>query len=606
MTVSQLRVRVHGRDKILKNLFVSVDNLPGRGRCVFGIIKRRLMKEHSKSGLFKSLFGGRRPVPVRAKLPLYIPVVSRPDRPQDEVETLLDGLLRLDHPPVVLFMEAARLLDRLNPLPLAPEQRLRVTNMILSEVNDAFGALFPRFVDQGSGVPETREQRDGISHGVRAVELLAISYKLAFQQDYAGLGDEPARKERLGIVTLRIMELIRVEQLLRAFRYQQLPRHAWRDCNQLFFSASAYADVRVTHVLKLRIFNSATLPPRGLFPEMGSIEQLYLSIQVTGLLDVISWPTHLMYIVDRYLASLDPTLLTQRETDQELDQGQVIIYRNQGVPPRFERSKDELGDAVRVDLRPLLERAAADRLALQRATDGNKVSEALRHLGENERLPVLDLLLHKLSPQQRREPRRAVFEARDAQVHGGFDGVYRFLRSRGTANGQGVGGDAPSDGLSMQSVLSNGGDAGMPRWIVANESDGGVQLRIQESQYAMPLHVGRLVAYSLAIDDAAKVGYVTRLQRVGDGEVEVAIARLRDSAAAVVVEELDSTDQHTLPAVLIHDPAGKLHLLCDYRQRIMTGDRLAVFANGNTYTGAVGEISLSKPEFVMFRLHTAD
>src|SRR3569623_270780 len=417
------------------------------------------MKEHSNSGLFKSLFGGRRPVPVRAKLPLYIPVVSRPDRPQDEVETLLDGLLRLDHPPVVLFMEAARLLDRLNPLPLAPEQRLRVTNMILSEVNDAFGALFPRFVDQGSGVPETREQRAGISHGVRAVELLAISYKLAFQQDYAGLGDEPARKERLGIVTLRIMELIRVEQLLRAFRYQQLPRHAWRDCNQLFFSASAYADVRVTHVLKLRIFNSATLPPRGLFPEMGSIEQLYLSIQVTGLLDVISWPTHLMYIVDRYLASLDPTLLTQRETDQELDQGQVIIYRNQGVPPRFERSKDELGDAVRVDLRPLLERAAADRLALQ---------------------------------------------------------------------------------------------------------------------------------------------------RVGDGEVEVAIARLRDSAAAVVVEELDSTDQHTLPAVLIHDPAGKLHLLCDYRQRIMTGDRLAVFANGNTYTGAVGEISLSKPEFVMFRLHTAD
>jgi len=158
----------------------------------------------------------------------------------------------------------------------------------------------------------------------------------------------------------------------------------------------------------------------------------------------------------------------------------------------------------------------------------------------------------------------------------------------------------------MQSVLSNGGDAGMPRWIVANESDGGVQLRIQESQYAMPLHVGRLVAYSLAIDDVAKVGYVTRLQRVGDGEVEVAIARLRESAAAVVVEELDSTDQHTLPAVLIHDPAGKLHLLCDYRQRIMTGDRLAVFANGDTYTGAVGENSLSKPEFVMFRLHTAD
>src|SRR3569623_2794535 len=66
-----------------------------------GIIKRRLMKEHSKSGLFKSLFGGRRPVPVRAKLPLNIHVVSRPDRPQDEaVATLLEGVWRLDRPPV--------------------------------------------------------------------------------------------------------------------------------------------------------------------------------------------------------------------------------------------------------------------------------------------------------------------------------------------------------------------------------------------------------------------------------------------------------------------------------------------------------------------------
>src|SRR3569623_3139870 len=74
-----------------------------------GIIKRRLMKEHAISGLFKSLFGGRRPVPVRAKLPLYIPVVSRPDRPQDEVETLLDGLLRHAQHPLVLYMEAARL-----------------------------------------------------------------------------------------------------------------------------------------------------------------------------------------------------------------------------------------------------------------------------------------------------------------------------------------------------------------------------------------------------------------------------------------------------------------------------------------------------------------
>src|SRR3569832_1850920 len=117
------------------------------------------MKE-PKPGLLKSLFGGRRRAPARAKLPLYIPVASRPDRQLSlDTEGLIDGLLRHDYSPVTLFIEIARLLDKITPLALAAEQRARASHILLSEMNNARGAVFPRGVGRGGGGPGARERR---------------------------------------------------------------------------------------------------------------------------------------------------------------------------------------------------------------------------------------------------------------------------------------------------------------------------------------------------------------------------------------------------------------------------------------------------------------
>src|SRR3569832_1170492 len=108
----------------------------------------------------------------------------------------------------------------------------------------------------------------------------------------------------------------------------------------------------------------------------------------------------------------------------------------------------------------------------------------------------------------------------------------------------------------------------------------------------MPLHVGLLVAYTFVSDDPPKLGYIVRLQRVGVREEEVAIARLRETVTAVVVEELDSAEQHTLPALLIRDSAGDLHLLCDRIFDVKPGDHLVVVAVGLTLAGVAGEVRM--------------
>src|SRR3569832_2497865 len=113
------------------------------------------MKE-PKPGLLKSLFGGRRRAPARAKLPLYIPVASRPDRQLSlDTEGLIDGLLRHDYSPVTLIIEIARLLDKIIPLALAAEQLARASRGRRGGGGGARGAGGPRGGGRGGGGPET-------------------------------------------------------------------------------------------------------------------------------------------------------------------------------------------------------------------------------------------------------------------------------------------------------------------------------------------------------------------------------------------------------------------------------------------------------------------
>src|SRR3569833_3466461 len=83
-------------------------------------------------------------------------------------------------------------------------------------------------------------------------------------------------------------------------------------------------------------------------------------------------------------------------------------------------------------------------------------------------------------------------------------------------------------------ILAGSGDTAPSRWIVANESEGGVQFRIHETQYALPLHVGRLVAYTFATVDPPKLGYIGRRRRGGGRGGGGAGARRRGAGAAGV------------------------------------------------------------------------
>lgn len=574
------------------------------------------MNLSEKQGFFKSLFGGGRKEATRPPVPLYIPIpVSKAEKePLPNIEAMWNQVTQRQLGSLLLLQEINRYLDKVNPLPLPDEQRFRMSNILLAEVGEAISRLFSRFYQQGGGIPETREQRESISHAVRAAEQLAISYKLLFRFGWADPAEDRDAQDRLLLAVLRVLECVCLEQLLRAFRYQKLPQHAWRDSNQLYFALRDGWNVTAKFPLKLRFVVKDSVSSLEMFPKMASIEQLYVSLQLTGLLDVISWPVHLMYRVSGYLSEIDPPLIRDDDRGESVPPGHIIIYRNRGAQPSFQRSQDQLGESLLIDLDAVIRRVRRDRAALLSSPAASAVSRTLDAIPERDRAVFLALLLHRLQPQQRRDTRQRVFDARRARVYGGFDAVYRLYQdiARHEMGQEGVVKERRFwDSLAEFSSIVSEGDGAIsePRWVIADEGPGGMQLRQREGEYSMPLYVGRLVAYNTVEAGIAdsRVGYVVRIQRINDDEVEVAIAHLRGEAkAAAVVEDLDDMDQRTVPALLIRTEDGKLQLLCDNKYKFVTGERLGVINDVHHYTGALGDIVLAQTDFTIFDLHTAE
>ena len=570
------------------------------------------MTVSAKSGLFKSLFGSRK-TSDRYVVALHIPLTLQAEKDLGQnIEAMWNQVLQQRLGPLLLLQAANRYLDKINPLPMSYEQRTRISNIVLNEVAFAVGSLFAHFFQQGGGIPETREQRETISHAVRAVEQLAINYKLLFRRDWADPDQDHATQERILMVALRIFECARLEQLLLAFRYQKLPKYVWRDINHLFFALRDDWDMKAKYPLKIQWTVEDSISSVELFPKTANLEQLFLAIQLTGLLDVISWPVHLAYRVIRYLNVIEEPFIKDDEVIDDVPAGHCIVYSDQAVPPQFGRTTDQGEESLLIDLNPILRRATEDRLMLMSTPDAASTSAPLQEIPERERIIFLDLLLHRVQPRQRHEPRQRVFGARHARLYGGFDTVHRLFVDIHRQDGDQAAVKEERrfwDSLAEHINIVAENEEGMsePRWVVADEGAGGIQLHVQEGEYGLPIYVGRLVAYSSKESEfaASRLGYVVRLQRIGDDEVEVAIARIRGEILPVVVVEQDSMEQLPVPALMIRAKDGKLQLLCDNKHSFITGDRLAVMFAGHRHSAALGEALIAQADFSIFELHTS-
>ena len=548
-----------------------------------------------------------------------LPAAYKPYAPVDEEgRTALQRLADLEAFPAQLLKEAVHILRELNHTTMEVNERVEVVSAIFAHCYPVMLKVY--YQGEHNEAPlHDKEEENMLESSIEMAEETATAYKHAFVTAYTtdrlAFGD---RRGKLALWGFRILEMIRLEQRLRALRYQKLPNAAWLDANQVFFSLLLHEQVDDGFPLETLIgltreMHDAELP-RG---RESSIRRVYLSIQLFGVLDVISWPAYLFHFPDDYLEEMEGGLHTEQDSGEKLEQGWLITFLRNDGPPLHQRNDAIPAPALRINFGELFQRIVAEHEALANmlflnAVDEDKLSPSLVELESQDRIPVLEMMLLALQRRERRHVRHAVFGTEKLSVSFGFAACYTNL------SGFAVPHDHQDEKAlahieQIQQASIELAESSPPfhtvPWKLINFSTGGLLVANDSGHITQPMQVGQLVSFKpRGKEDLPLIGYIGRIQRPIEYQVEISIIRMAKYAEAALAQ--DSKEMHNgkgKPVVLTQDFEGRWQLVALPGYNYVTGTPLKlVRADGSRILLRLGDIWLTKRDFKVFEVRSAN
>lgn len=556
---------------------------------------------------------GRDSAPEHGSLALSVPSVYRRLAALETDPKALGRHLAAAAGPAEKVGEAGRYLNQLNRSVAAAETRWELTNVAMAALSPAVVSLYSRYALEPSDFPESEERRAALSQAITAVERAAVSYKLVLAHDWArsGRGYE-TRRERVRHCAAIVMELIRVQQWLRALRRQRLPRCAWHDAHEIYFALRRQEPVAraVPHRVRLAL-HPGTRGEVPLVSPVGSLEQVYASIQLVGALDVAAAASAVPYLAQSYVEGLGaPLAVSAYDGVSPIAPGQLVCRRGWQGPPGFTRIPEQGGEAVLIDITPLRDALAADRAALAQDSAHAPRAPAMATVPGQARLAVIDAMLRKLRPRTRRDARRPIYNVQYASVYFGFPETFRLLRDLMQDNSLRHQDRAFRDALAEHSAKLDSHDCvNQARWLVVDVSAQGIQLAVEEGRFTVPVQIGALVAYRLLADASGspRVGYVVRLHRTGERDIEMAIAALGQEVESIALQHADGVHaERLLPALLLRDTGDGARLLIAEREGLAPGAAVHLNVRRRRHAARLGQVLLSQPDFNVYALEAQE
>ena len=403
---------------------------------------------------------------------------------------------------------------------------------------------------------------------IQLLSRLAIGYKLAFAAHHREVGEgQTGAAAGLAASGVRILEVLRLELLVRTRQYKKPPACAWRDSHQVYFALRDHSAADHTFGL------AAPLPFASLAPRADATA-LYLHLQGLGLMDLTAWPAHFIPALCTLLGRTPGSLLAAAAPAADHRRKLAWLAPALEAPPALHPGGEVHGRGLWLDMQRLHEEVHEDRARL---ISGNLPPGHLPGLGDHEGLSFLDLCARKLARTDRRARRRTTPAGRRLALNTGFDAVHH--RWRHTATAMALTGD------------------------LVDQSSSGLRLFLRELRSPLPA-VGALLSWE-GPDDCAGLGYVVHLKTLEEGTL-MGVARLARDIHPVTVQDLDAQRPELLPGFLLLPAPGAPRLLCHNRHHFIPGERLAVYHDGRCRPAALGHIELSQAEFSAFAVHLAD
>ena len=533
---------------------------------------------------------------------------KRNRKPEFSYRSISAALKNIENNPLLILTTASEHLKTLNRYSVSCPSRLRHLEVCAQFGYRAIQEVYDSFQEKEE-FPESQERRQTLVSAIETIKGLAAGYKLVFQYYYS-LPDKMyyALEDRIQALGFKIMELTYLEQYLGALRYQKLSEQTWRDCSQLFFAL--YKSGLASKEQKLnQCLNSTCDDVDRVTGRMTNIQQLYVSIQLLGLMDVTNWPFALLSKMEAYIFETASYVSLANDNGDQLKQGNLIIYHEQICPPLFDRLDTGIKDALLIDITEFEKdlREKYDQLIIghQEEKEDELYSIDLSP-DKYDELNLVDKMLNKLHFISRSEARNYVNQFSKLQLFFGFRECFKFVRDFSDPDYDLLNSDfSLKKTLAQQSsqIVSKQGLQHDQRWYVINESQGGVHLRLQETQYTPTMFIGQVVITNLQEEgkNSFDVGYVSRIHRGRGSDVEITIIKIGKEAECVGLQDEQLKQKgDIIPSLLVKGFSGQEVVIVYSKQQVYLDSTLYILWKNDVQSLQLGQKRLKLPEIVAF------
>lgn len=461
------------------------------------------------------------------------------------------------------------------------------------------------------GIPEPESRRDALEALSDNIRALVTSYQLLFKLDYEKSRFAYARaRGRIYRSALRILELLKLEQRMRALRFQPLPSGAWRTVNTLFAVIMEYEDV-VFHVPSIE---HETMPGNTKRRD-ASVGEVYASIQLFWIMDHFGWPETVQGFIDTYADLVERSVVAgPYQEGGEIPTDCNVTRCWNDAPPGDKVPLSNLGPGILIDYRVFAQSIRLDYRELVRARiEHNQfaIPQTLATLAPAYQLAIGRTMIRGLRQHGSWEDfSRFAAEHRDLRIHCGFDEVRQHMRS---VFSQQIREQRKLSNLFAERSAAIGEDHSSTEeslWYVLQDDGNRLRLKTQETQFTYPMGIGTVVAFGFGEREISRpqIGKVTRLFRPAPRTVIIDITKLARYAVPTEIEKVAQPGEEQVPStpgLLVYDDKLGWGVMTRQQDSLWEQNLVRVKVGKQvleTHLGAVWDLSA---EFLLFRLDDA-
>ena len=536
----------------------------------------------------------------------------KPEKKDIELDVFLQRLKKLSQYSIRQMDEASLIVANLNRFNFKAEQRQIIIEELVRFIYPTIAAIYEKYQSKHNSLPESEGRRQSLSSAIELVTQFSNTYKLSVTGFLNKDGKVTAKQAKnCHYAAFRSLELILITQRLRALRYQKLSRESWVDLNQLFFILARHKLITE----KYPMFGTIGINNRNHNnnnPYQQSVQYLYISLQIFGVLDVSTWPTHLFHVPDSYLESLDTGVEFLTGDHQNLPEGFLYAWEDQNTPAIFQQPDIIKKQLVIIDYTRYYNSIIKDfevigEMSFINKFDEKRLSRPIAKVNDEDRVPLLQNILTSLRQRERKSRRHVVFQDNKVTVYFGLADIISLFRNEANSEIR-----KRLHSRELRDTIGALTDNSMPyqhnplsaQWELVNFSAGGILISSMEINFGYSIHMGQLVAFKTdGQTGQLALGFVCRLNRPQDRLVEVGINRLSSYAEIVIIEGAGDTELY-IPALLIQDNAGGWQVVIQPNHQVQPGMPLKLYRGNKTSPARMGDLLLSKKEFTLYEFRS--